>query len=677
SAQYAVELCALLIEDNFGELFAVSYLGFLNSSPVALQERDWRGEGCSFKESKSNGADVSQRVFLTLQRYERLSFPRLKYYSRLSDRQLQHGLTAMIQHHLVYHFTSLEDGNTYYEANPQAAYYLVRSGKILHMIEARLGEYAASVMEEILYLGHASVQQLQAIPKLQILKPAVPNGAQHSEEEISPSENGLEGGESGGINGTHHALEMEGKPAPLNFTLKVLASHGYLKKVRDAHFQSPADNWLESKRAISARSDIKALKGKRQEEAILAKTQELVAERTHSDLSQTLMVDGLPRGVKRRLGNDTSGSSHERLMIQNGPNGDNMRDNEDEENDWSEDEDGFDNIPLESGLVVRVNYEKLDVALRNARFVDLAVQDAPAATAKVYGCLLRRVEYVTTCCRDSSEIPREGEEGEQWSVPIEFEKLMEDIDPLLDLSSSIGPLDPSQSNSSGKRPLENGVNGSHDSSAGANRMYEVVQHLRLLEQAPYNLTSYAEIAYVPHWRIGFRGLARKLRHLELERMIETRYGDVALRVVRVLHAKGKLDEKRLQEISMLPIKDLRQTLASMQSGGFVDLQEVPKDAQRQPSKTIFLWYYDPDRVCSSILEDTYKAMSRTLQRIKFERDRLKDFLEKTERSDVKGHEEQYLTEGELEHLQHWKDKEALLLAEVARLDDMVAVFRDY
>ena len=156
-----------------------------------------------------------------------------------------------------------------------------------------------------------------------------------------------------------------------------------------------------------------------------------------------------------------------------------------------------------------------------------------------------------------------------------------------------------------------------------------------------------------------------------------RYGDVALRVLRVLHAKGKLDEKRLQEISLLPFKDLRQTLASMQSGGFVDLQEVPKDAQRQPSKTIFLWYFDPDRVASSVLEDTYKAMSRTLQRIKFERSLRRDFLDKTERSDVKGNEERWLSEGELEQLQRWRGMEAMLLGVVSRLDDMVAVLRDY
>ncbi|KAJ5560120.1 RNA polymerase III Rpc82 C -terminal [Penicillium frequentans] len=630
-SQHAVELCTLLIEDHFGELFA--------------------------------------RIFTTLQRYERLSLPRLKFYSRLTDRQLRHGLTAMIQHHLVYYFTSLEDNNTYYESNPHAAYYLVRSGKILNLVEDRLGEYAARVMEAILFLGHASVSHLETLPELQSLTPTVPNGVANDNEELQEDEMEAED-QPGKTNGEH---APEGKPAPFHATIKALASHGYLMRVRDAHFQSPGDNLLEAQRTVSSRSDIKALKGKRQQETVASEIQELVHNRTHADLSQELMVNGLPRGIKRKFGHNSNG-------LENGVGEHQMTH---EENHWPEDGDGFDNTPMESGLVVRVNYEKLDVALRNARFVTLAEQDAPPATAEVYDCLLRHVEYATFRCRDTDEIPREREEGEQWTVPIDAERILGDIDPCLDLSGAFAPLESSSQsvNRGGKRPLENGVNGDHedsdDESSGPNRVWEVNQHLQLLSQPPHNLTSCVELYGVPKWRVGFRGLARKLRHLELERMIESRYGDVAIRVIRVLHAKGKLDEKRLQEISLLPFKDLRQTLASMQSGGFVDLQEVPKDAQRQPSKTIFLWYYDPDRVCSSILEDTYKAMSRTLQRIKVERGRLKDFLEKTERSDVKGHEEEYLTEEELELLQRWKDKEALLLAEVARLDDMVAVFRDY
>ncbi|KAJ6001815.1 hypothetical protein N7522_007042 [Penicillium canescens] len=611
--QCSSELCMLLIEDNFGELFA--------------------------------------RIFTVLQRYERLTLPRLKFYSRLTDRQLHNGISAMIQHHLVYHFTSLDDGNTYYEANPQAAYSLVRSGKILQHVESRLGEYAAQVMEAIMFLGHTSITHLETLPQLQPSQPLT-NGVNHDEGQ--PETNGDHEEEAGEPNGNHVVSQ---KPARLHPTLKSLASHGYIHRVREAHFQSPNDNWLDAHRIISSRPDVKQMKGKQQQAEIEEKAKSMVKERTEGDLSRGLMFNGLPQGVKRKFGS-ASGSNY----AQNGTNGvnrDHAEDQEDDEgNDWSEDEDGIDSSPMDSNLIVRVNYEKLDVALRNAQFLELARQCAPPASLEIYDCLLRRIEYQTPRCRETYEIPREGEEGEQYSAPIQLSAIVDDVDPQLDLAGCIGPMNPTSASNRRKRPLDDETNG-------------------LPLTTPFNLTTKHNIGGLDTWRIAFRGLARKLRHLELERMIESRYGDVALRVIRVLHAKGRLDEKRLQEISLLPFKDLRQTLASMQTGGFVDLQEVPRDAQRQPSKTIYLWYYDPDRVCSSILEDTYKAMSRCLQRIKFERERERDFLEKTERTDVKGHEEEFLSEAELEHLRNWKAKEALLLAEVSRLDDMVAIFRDY
>ncbi|KAJ6164347.1 RNA polymerase III Rpc82 C -terminal [Penicillium chermesinum] len=631
-SQHAVELCTLLIEDHFGELFA--------------------------------------RIFSTLQRYERLSLPRLKFYSHLSDRQLQNGLTAMIQHHLVFHFTSLDDGFTYYEANPHAAYYLVRSGKILHLVADRLGDYAAQIMETVMYLGHASVAHLETMPELQAQIPSHTNGLSHEDE--NPVSQTEDDGQFAHTNG-NHAPALR---APIFSTLKKLASHGYLMRVREAHFQSPSDNYLEAHRIMTSRADIKNMKGKKYIEAVQDGVKNLIEERTGADLSESLQVNGLPRGVKRK---------RQGAVTTNGINGNYVEgDREKKHDDWSDDENELDETPMDSDLVVTVNYDKLDVALRNAKLVQFAAEsNAPTATTEVFKCLLRRIEYATPRCREFREIPAEGEENDHFSVPIELQDLVDLIDPDLDLSSTFAPTNPptSQPNSLGKRPLANGVNGDHyedstDASNSVSRAFEVNQHLNLLSEPPYNFTSSFSQAVIK-WRVEFRGLARKLRHLELERMIETRYGDVALRVIRVLHTKGKLDEKRLLEISMLPFKELRQTLASMQSGGFVDLQEVPKDSQRQPSKTIFLWYYDPDRVCSNLLEDTYKAMSRTLQRIRFERDRLKDFLDKTERSDVKGHEEEYLTEEELEILQQWRDKEALLLAEVSRLDEMVAVFRDY
>ncbi|CAK40457.1 hypothetical protein CBS63078_8708 [Aspergillus niger] len=626
TSQYAAELCALLVEDNFGELFA--------------------------------------RIFSTLQRYDRLSLPRLKFYSRLSDRQLRHGLSAMIQHHLVYHYTSYDDGVTYYEPNLQAAYYLVRSGKILEFIEERLGKYAATLMETIMFLGHAQVGYLETLPELQ---PAPPKANGVKQE--------AEGGESEEqMNGDD--VHTSDQPALLHPTLKALASHGYIFRVRDAQFQSYADNALDAERAIKSRPDVKQLKGKKLDETVLEGTVTLLKERLDGDLTRGLMHNGLPRGAKRRHGTGSADATNKKARMDYV---DADEDEDEEENEWSDDEMGGDTTPMELAIVVRVNYEKLDVALRNRRFLDLAEMNSSPVTAQVYEGLLRRIEYQTKQCRDSAEIPREGEEGEQYSVPIALSAVTEEVDPQLDLAGSIGPMEISQAiNKRGKRPLEDSVNGTdREGSEAPSRTYEVDQHLSLLSQPPYNLTSKRVLSGLITWTVEFRHLARKLRHLELERMIEARYGDVALRVIRVLHAKGKLDEKRLQEISLLPFKDLRQVLASMQSGGFVDLQEVPRDAQRQPSRTIYLWYYDPDRIRSSILEDTYKAMSRCMQRLRFERNRLKEFLEKTERSDVKGNEERYLSQAELTLLEQWKAKEALLLGEVARLDEMVAVMRDY
>lgn len=590
----------------------------------------------------------------------------------------------MIQHHLVYHYTGLDDGVTYYQANVPAAYYLIRSGKILEFIEERLGSYAATVMSTIMFLGHAQISHLETIPEL---KPQTKHATGVDEEHDD---------QTNGVNGEHG--DFEEQPALLHPTLKVLAAHGYIIRVREAQFQSPSDNLLEIERAIKSKPDVKDMKGKKLEAYLIEETARLVRERTDGDLTRGLMVQGVPRGAKRKHTQANGDRPNKRPRVKYA-----AVDEDEEEDEWAEDEYGDDTIPMDVSLtcverglwsdanalclrqvnlVVRVNYAKLDVAFRNRRLVELAERDASPVTAQVYDCLLRRVEYQTSSCRETVEIPREGEEGEQYSAPIPLSAVAEDVDPQLDLAGSIGPMDPLQPlNRRGKRPLENGED--HDGpngvpgSSSTSRTYEVDQHLCLLAQPPHNFTSKRMTSGLITWTVEFRHLARKLRHLELERMIESRYGDVALRVVRVLHAKGKLDEKRLQEISLLPFKDLRQVLASMQAGGFVDLQEVPRDAQRQPSRTIFLWFYDPDRARNSVLEDIYKAMSRCLQRIKVERNRLKEFLEKTERSDVKGNEERYLSEAELITLQQWRAKEALLLGEVARLDDMVAVLRDF
>jgi DNA-directed RNA polymerase III subunit RPC3 len=266
----------------------------------------------------------------------------------------------MIQHSLVFHFTSLDDGNTYYEANPHAAYYLVRSGKILQLVENRLGKYAAKILQAIMFLGHASIAHLETLPELAPNK-HIANGSNHDGEHAEENGgHGRENGEHAEENGDHEEENgvsndngsVNVKPARFHPTLKSLASHGYILKVREAHFQSPNDNILDARRIVSSRPDVKQMKGKQQAAEIEEKTQAMVKERTEGDLSRGLMFNGVPQGVKRKRDHGSS-ESNKQANGTNGVNGDHGNDDE-EENDWSDDEDGLDSMPMDVSSSLQV-----------------------------------------------------------------------------------------------------------------------------------------------------------------------------------------------------------------------------------------------------------------------------------------------------------------------------------
>ena len=238
----------------------------------------------------------------------------------------------MIQHHLVYHYTSYDDGITYYQPNLQAAYYLVRSGKILEFIQERLGKYAATLMATIMFLGHAQVGYLETLPELQP-EPPKTNGVKEETEGEETEEQ---------ING--HDEHSSEQPALLHPTLKALASHGYIFRVRDAQFQSYADNALDAERAIKSRPDVKQLKGKKLDETVLEGTVTLLKERLDGDLTRGLMHNGLPRGAKRRHANGSADAPNKRSRVDYTADDE---DEEEEENEWSDDDMGGDTTPME------------------------------------------------------------------------------------------------------------------------------------------------------------------------------------------------------------------------------------------------------------------------------------------------------------------------------------------
>lgn len=318
-------------------------------------------------------------------------------------------------------------------------------------------------------------------------------------------------------------------------------------------------------------------------------------------------------------------------------------------------------------MIIRPNYQKLDVALRTIHLLQYAREKTTEPTSKVYAALLARIETRTYTCRTREEPVPEGEEAEQYSTAVSLQTVIDDLEAsgqVDDLGGIFG--DPALR-----------ANSSNDDLPSRVRAFQVEQHLSYLAQEPHLFTTRNISSGILSYSVEFRHLARALRHLEIERLVGAQFGSIAVRIIRILSAKGKLDEKRLQEISLISTRDLRIVLGQLEAAGWLELQEVPRDAQRQPARTIYLWFFDADRVATNLVETSYKSMARLFIRLRIERNKVKGLLEKTERLDVRGNEERYLSQGELEALAAWKKKENLFLGSVGRLDELIAVLRDY
>lgn len=178
------------------------------------------------------------------------------------------------------------------------------------------------------------------------------------------------------------------------------------------------------------------------------------------------------------------------------------------------------------------------------------------------------------------------------------------------------------------------------------------------------------------WTIDKDALDRWTRQEEILRVMDSRLDPPAPRVLRILIDKGMLEEKTLQEVGLLGAKELRQSLSKLKQMGYLDLQEIPRDPHRLPNKTVFLWNHDAGRVANLVLENVFTSILRLIQMLKLERKNLAGTLEKIERDDVKGKEQEMLAPGEFTVLTRFRRLEGWIWGEIHRLDATVAILRD-
>lgn len=204
-------------------------------------------------------------------------------------------------------------------------------------------------------------------------------------------------------------------------------------------------------------------------------------------------------------------------------------------------------------------------------------------------------------------------------------------------------------------------------------------HLLVLAEHPSSFLHHLpKTSVLPErWTIDFSSLMKNVTHHTLLETITSRHGRPAARLTRILSDKGKTDEKVLCSTSLLAQKTMRSYLLPLHKAGMIGLQEVPRDNSRNPQRTNFLWFFDPERCRAKMLEETYKTMARCLRRARVEGEKIKGTVEKANRSDVIGREDEYLVVQELEALKGWKEMDERIWGAIFRLDDLVACLRDF
>jgi DNA-directed RNA polymerase III subunit RPC3 len=227
---------------------------------------------------------------------------------------LRHGLVVLVQQGLVYHNTEADTGVTHYEANPDAAYGLVRSGKIMDVIESRYGVEARDVVQNLFLLGNSNVSDLTAA----------------YESKRKTQSNGHTNGHT-----TKNGANGQSKPriistGKLHAILERLLETGYIEIVQEGMSLSPSDTYNKIEREILQTQFGGSTKGAKQKDELKAKVQHRLRELRESR-------EWKAKGKKRPLNGGVNGinGANKRRRLSNGEqtvNGDfNFDEDEDDE----------------------------------------------------------------------------------------------------------------------------------------------------------------------------------------------------------------------------------------------------------------------------------------------------------------------------------------------------------
>lgn len=174
--------------------------------------------------------------------------------------------------------------------------------------------------------------------------------------------------------------------------------------------------------------------------------------------------------------------------------------------------------------------------------------------------------------------------------------------------------------------------------------------------------------------VPFKALSDELKQFNFDNIIKTTLGFDAFKILRCLRSLKLADEKTLANTILLKEKTVRNEIFKLININAVEIQEVPRSADRAASKTFFLFRHKPyvsyNFVKNAIIYNMGEVLSN-IENFKYDH---KILLEKCEREDVKGNEDQLLLDSELKTLRDLQSREVNNIGKFNRLKSLYDIF---
>lgn len=148
-----------------------------------------------------------------------------------------------------------------------------------------------------------------------------------------------------------------------------------------------------------------------------------------------------------------------------------------------------------------------------------------------------------------------------------------------------------------------------------------------------------------------------------------------LRSILLANPAFLLPPAQLARLAFLTVKDARESIAILSDADLIEPQEVPRTADRAPSRTYFLWHVDYTRVVTSLLGHLYKSLANLQAQKQYQLGLKSALVEKRERTDVRA-DSSLLSKRDREQIKELDTKmEALTVAEM-RIDQQLFVLKE-